>query len=142
MQQFLKLPIRFSHFFEKRRFPTCTIQNSISYNIHLLTTTILGENKQNLKYGSSFWDDEFDVKMTQDRRADIIVRDLERAIALFEKRLVNVRVRASARQIETYFNARKQLTRRVEMEINGTIARTNDPYSFATGFFIGPFLLS
>lgn len=140
MQQYLKLPIRFHHFFERKRLPVCNIESSISYNIHLLITTILGENKQDACYGSSFWDNEFDIQLSQEKLAEIIAKDLQKAIQAFEKRLINVSISVSIKQAEITSPAQKQIKRRIDIRINGNIFRTNEPFNFSSGFFIGPFL--
>lgn len=140
MQQYLKLPIRFHHFFERKKLPVCNIYNSISYNIHLLATTISGENVHDSAYGSSFWDDEFDIQLSSDKRTNNIIRDLEKSIARFEKRLTEVSVSVVVKQAETTFISQKHLKRRIEINVYGKIVRSLEPFSFVSGFFIGPYL--
>jgi predicted component of type VI protein secretion system len=140
MQEYLKLPLRFNYFFEKRRFPVCSLYNSISYNIHLLATTILGENTPNMEYGSSFWDDEFDIQLSSDKRTNNIIRDLENSIGRFERRLTEVSVSVAVKQAETTFISQKHLKRRIEINVSGRIVRSNEPFNFVSGFFIGPYL--
>lgn len=138
MQEFLKLPLNFMPFFEKKKLATCALQDSIARNLHLLITTTLGENKQNLEYGAQFWESDYDIHMSNDARREIIANTLKQQIALYEKRLVKVTLEVNVRQSEYQGKDSKQLRRRIEMIITGLFAHSNEPFRFQTGFFIGP----
>ncbi len=138
MHEFLKLPLSFVPFFEKKKLDTCSLKDSIARNLHLLITTTLGENKQNLEYGAQFWDTDYDIHMSNDARREIVVSTLKRQITLYEKRLVNVTLEVNVRQSEFQTSASRQLRRRIEMIITGLLAHSNEPFRFQTGFFIGP----
>lgn len=138
MQEYLKLPLRFERFFEKQRLPVCTLTDSISRNLHLLITTATDENKLDERYGSLFWENDYDIHLSNDGRRELVIESLQQQIALFEKRLINVVVKVNVKQTSTNDNIRSQLRRRIEIMILGDIARSNEPFEFQTGFFIGP----
>lgn len=138
MPEYLKLPVRFEQFFEGRKLDTCTLKESIARNLHLLITTATGENKQDLQYGSSFWDFDYDIHMANDERREAVISSIKRQVANYEKRLANFSVEVNVKQSEYNSGVNKQLRRRVEIIINGHIARSNEPFRFQTGFFIGP----
>ncbi len=138
MQEYLKLPLRFERFFDKKKMITCNLKESIMYNLHLLITTALEENKQNIDYGSQFWDQEFDIHLSMDARRQLIIDTLKKQISAFEKRLSKVLVEVNVKQVEEVSSSGNQLRRRIEIIVTAAIARSNEPFRFQTGFFIGP----
>lgn len=138
MNAYLKLPIRFQQLFEENKLDTCTLENSIYRNLHLLITTTIGENKQNENFGSDFWDHDYDIHLSNDTRRETIINTLKRQIKLHEKRLSSVAVEVNVKQLSVTENGNVRLRRRVEIIVQGLISRSNEPFRFATGFFIGP----
>ncbi len=138
MPEYLKLPLRFEQFFEKKKMDTCNMKESIARNLHLLITTMIGENKQDMQYGAQFWDHDYDIHMANDARREAVIASIKRQIAAYEHRLVNFTVEVNVKQSEYAASGGRQLRRRVEIIVNGFIARSNEPFRFQTGFFIGP----
>ncbi|MES2774742.1 MAG: GPW/gp25 family protein [Bacteroidota bacterium] len=138
MQNYLRLPLRFEQFFQKSRLNTCPINHSIASNLHLLITTALGENKLDWEYGSQFWDLDFDIHISADSRRENIISSLKKQIANYEKRIHNVTLEVNVKQTEKTVGAGKQIKRRIEIIITAAISRSNEPFKFQTGFFIGP----
>ncbi len=140
MPDYLKLPLRFNQFFQKKKLDTCSLTESISRNIHLLITTQLEENKQDFMYGSQFWDHDYDIHMSNDARREMVISSLKRQLGLYEKRLSNTSVDVNVKQKEYRLSNSVQLRRRIEIIVTGYLLRSNEPFRFATGFFIGPML--
>jgi len=138
MPEYLKLPLRFEPFFERKKLDTCTLQNSIMRNLHLLITTTVGENKQDPAYGSAFWDNDYDIHLSNDARREMVIDSLQRQIASYEKRLTGVIVEVNVKQTPVNESGSVRLRRRIEIIVQGSLARSNEPFRFATGFFIGP----
>lgn len=138
MPEYLKLPLRFEQFFDRSKLDTCGLKESIARNLHLLVTTPTGENKQDLYYGSQFWEHDYDIHMANDARREAVIASIKKQVFNFEKRLANVSVEVNVKQSEYNSGVNKQLRRRVEIIIGGSIARSNEPFRFQTGFFIGP----
>lgn len=138
MKDYLRLPLRFEQFFQKKKLGTCPINHSIASNLHLLVTTGSGENKLDWEYGSQFWDHDFDIHLSSDSRREIIINSLKKQIELHEKRLTNVAIEVNVRQMEKAVGMGKQIRRRIEITVVGAISRSNEPFKFQTGFFIGP----
>ena len=138
MADYLKLPLRFERFFEKQKLPVCTLNDSISRNLHLLITTATEENKLDERYGSLFWENDYDIHLSNDGRRELVMESLQQQIALYEKRLVNVVVKVNVKQSTMSDKLRSQMRRRIEIIVSGNIARSNEPFEFQTGFFIGP----
>lgn len=138
MPDYLKLPLRFSSFFDKQKMPVCTLQDSIARNLHLLITTATEENKLDDRYGSLFWDNDYDIHLSNDGRREMIIDSLQQQVRLYEKRLTGVVVEVNVKQAVLNDSQRSQMRRRIEIVISGAIARSNEPFRFQTGFFIGP----
>jgi len=138
MQDFLKLPLKFEQLFNGHKLNTCNVKDSIARNLHLLITTFLGENKQDVQYGSQFWDNDYDIHLSNDRRREVVMNSLKTQIRDYEKRLLNVTIDVNVKQAEFKTNTGSQLRRKIEIIINGSVARSKEPFRFQTGFFIGP----
>ena len=138
MADYLKLPLRFERFFEKQKLPVCTLNDSIARNLHLLITTATEENKLDERYGSLFWENDYDIHLSNDGRRELVMESLQQQIALYEKRLANVVVKVNVKQSTMSDKLRSQMRRRIEIIVSGNIARSNEPFEFQTGFFIGP----
>ena len=142
MKEFLKLPLRFENFFEHKKMPVCNMQESIFRNLHLIITTVQGEHKADPAYGSSFWDNDYDIHLTNDARREIIINGLKQQIDRYEKRISNVEVIVNIKLGILNGQASGTMKRRIEITVNGLIKRSLEPISFQTGFFIGPFTLA
>ena len=140
MSNYLKLPLKFDSFFEKKKLDRCTLKDSIARNIHLLITTQLEENNQDYNYGSQFWDHDYDIHMTNAIRREMILTTLKKQLQKYEKRLVKPIVEVNVIQKEYRLTNNLQLRRRVEIAVSGQLTRSNEPFRFQTGFFIGPML--
>jgi predicted component of type VI protein secretion system len=138
MQDYLKLPIRFAQFFNGNRLDTCSLKDSVIRNLHLLVTTTTGENKQDDLYGAAFWDDDYDIHLSNDARREIVISSLKKQVFLYEKRLQDVTIEVNVKQLEYRMNTGSQIRRRIEIIISGLLVRNNEPFRFQTGFFIGP----
>lgn len=140
MSDYLKLPLKFDSFFEKKKLDRCTLKDSIARNIHLLITTQLEENNQDYNYGSQFWDHDYDIHMTNAIRREMILNTLKNQLLKYEKRLSKPFVEVNVIQKEYRLVNNTQLRRRVEIVVKGQLSRSNEPFRFQTGFFIGPML--
>ena len=142
MKDFLKLPLRFESFFEKKSMPVCNLQESIFRNLHLIITTVQGEHKTDDVYGSAFWDNDYDIHLSNDARREIIINGLKQQIAIYEKRITNVDVAVDVKQGLLNIDQKGVQKRRIEITVNARIRRSLEPITFQTGFYIGPFTLA
>ena len=138
MPEYLKLPITFDRFFAKEKMATCSLPESVMRNLHLLITTTMGENRQDLQYGSQFWEHDYDIHMSNDARRESILSTLKKQIQDYEPRLVNVTLEVNVKQAEFQGMAGRQLRRRIEVIVVAALGHSNEPFRFQTGFFIGP----
>lgn len=140
MADYLKLPLRFEQFFQKKKLDRCSLTDSIARNIHLLITTQLEENIQDHDYGSQFWDHDYDIHMTNSVRREVIINSLKNQLLKYEKRLAKPVVEVNVLQKEYRLVNNLQLKRKVEITVKGSLKRNNEPFKFHTSFYIGPML--
>ncbi|HMP91504.1 MAG TPA: GPW/gp25 family protein [Phnomibacter sp.] len=138
---YLKLPLRFGQFFQQGRLDRCGMQESIARNLHLLITTAQGENKQDLEYGSAFWNNDYDIHLNNEDRRMLVTKSLQEQIAQHEKRLEQVRIEVIVRQAPLPKINGGPLRHRIEIIVQARLVHSKEPFTFKTGFFIGPLLL-
>jgi len=68
----------------------------------------------------------------------MVIESLGRQIAAYEKRLTAVVVEVNVKQISVNEVNGMRLRRRIEIIVKAELGRSNEPFRFATGFFIGP----
>lgn len=141
MKEYLKLPLRFDQFFEKKKLPSCGLIDSIYRNLHLIITTVPGENKTDAAYGSAFWETDYDIHLDNDSRKELIVGHLKKQIARYEKRITNVMVNVEVRLAVLKTPGADLPRRKIEVTISGQVRKTLEPFRFQTGLFIGPLTL-
>src|SRR5580765_6289940 len=127
MSEYLKLPLKFDQFFQKKKLDRCMLKDSIARNIHLLITTQLEENDQDYTYGSQFWDHDYDIHMTNALRREMIISTLKNQLLKFEKRISKPVVEVNVIQREYRLSNNIQLRRRVEIVVKADLARSNEP---------------
>ena len=97
-------------------------------------------NNQDYNYGSQFWDHDYDIHMTNAMRREMVMNSLKTQLLKYEKRLSKPIVEVNVIQKEYRLSNNIQLRRRIEIIVKGQLLRSNEPFRFQTGFFIGPLL--
>ena len=139
MPDYLKLPLQFGQFFQKEPLDKVSLKDSVFRNLHLLLTSRLGEQAFDERYGAGFWDADYDIHLSNDQRRELVAADARRLVLDYEKRLQLASVDVTVRQAEVQSaTAGAHLRRRIDIVIKGRLVRTNEPFRFDTGFYIGP----
>lgn len=137
----IKLPIRFHHFFDNKKLPACSLMDSIYRNLHLIITTVPGENKTDENYGSSFWDSDYDIHLNNDVRKEIIISTLKNQIGRYERRITDVMLDVNVRLSTATVNNIEVQKKKIEIVVKGKTKRNMESFTFQTGFFISPYTL-
>ncbi|HJT73488.1 MAG TPA: GPW/gp25 family protein, partial [Chitinophaga sp.] len=82
-QSYYKLPLNFSRILQKQDLPECSLEESVQQHIHLLITTVLGENKDDPQYGCQLWDSDFDIRATNNEVKEQVERSVRNAITRY-----------------------------------------------------------
>ncbi|WP_298733786.1 GPW/gp25 family protein [uncultured Chitinophaga sp.] len=136
--QYYRLPLDLSRILQKKDMPVCNLEESVGQHIHLLITTVLGENKDDPEYGCQLWDNDFDIKATNNEIKEHVENAIRQAIVRYEKRLVQVRVTAFVSQEELSMLSGKKIKKKIKVSVNGTLAKNNNPFQYSSYFFVSP----
>ena len=136
-KDFLKIPLRTGHITEQKELKRCSLSDSVSDMIRLITTTHFGENKQDDSFGNELWEHDFETVSNVQIFKETMSESLCNAIVQHEKRLSNVKVTIGFEQVMTTVYNRR-VRQRINFTVNGTLRKTNEPFSHNEVFFIGP----
>src|ERR1044072_2270552 len=136
--QYYQLPLDLSRILQKKDMPVCNLEESVGQHIHLLITTVLGENKDDPDYGCQLWDTDFDIKATNNEIKEQVENAIRLAIIKYEKRLVQIRVTAFMSQEELAMMSGKKIKKKIKVSVNGTLAKNNNPFHYSSYFFVSP----
>ena len=141
MPDYLKLPLRFEQFFEHKKLPSCSLIDSVYRNLHLIITTVPGENKTDEFYGAVFWESDYDIHLNNDVRKELIINSLKQQISRYEKRITEVALDVNVRLASAFVNNVEVQKKKIEIIVKGKTKRNMEPFTFQTGFFISPYTL-
>ncbi len=115
-----------------------SIDNSISQQIFLISTTALGECKFDETFGTEIWEMDFDLLKTDNSLKEFIVNSMKKAIVMHEKRLLLEDVEVSVKDHNLGTLGKRRMKKRVVISVKGQVLETNRPFLFQNSFFVGP----
>jgi phage baseplate assembly protein W len=136
--KYYQLPIDFSLLLQKKDMPSIPLEDSISQHIHLLITTVLGENKDDPQYGCRWWDSDFDIKASNNEVKEQIETAVKFSITRYEKRLAQIKVVAAVNQEELMLPATRKMKKKIRVTVIGTVIKNNNPFQYSSYFYISP----
>ena len=134
------LPLKLEEVIQKKDLPKCSLMQSVAQNIHLILTTRFGENRIDRTYGCSIWEEEFDVLQNLNSWKERLAASIKNSLLNHETRITGFKVSVAITQEEmgdTVISAFR-VKRKVEINIQGNLAKTNESCSFYDSFYIGP----
>ncbi|MFY0254479.1 GPW/gp25 family protein [Chitinophaga sp. 30R24] len=136
--KYYQIPINFSRILQKKDMPAILLENSIEQHIHLLITTVLGENKDDPHYGCEWWDTDFDIKASNSEVKEQVENAVKAAITRYEKRITQIKVAAAVNQEELLLADTRQMKKKIQVTVTGNIGKNNHPFQYCSCFFISP----
>ena len=115
-----------------------SIDNSISQQIFLISTTALGECKFDETFGTEIWEMDFDLLKTDNSLKEFIMNSMKKAISMHEKRLLLEDVEVSVKDHNLGTIGKRRMKKRVVISVKGQVLETNRPFLFQNSFFVGP----
>lgn len=115
-----------------------SIDNSISQQIFLISTTALGECKFDETFGTEIWEMDFDLLKTDNSLKEFIVSSMKKSIVMHEKRLLLEDVEVSVKDHNLGTIGKRRMKKRVVISVKGQVLETNRPFLFQNSFFVGP----
>tara|TARA_R110000751_G_scaffold135_1_gene515 strand:+ start:6093 stop:6476 length:384 start_codon:yes stop_codon:yes gene_type:complete len=116
----------------------CSIKESISHSIHLLTTSYFGECTFDDTFGCSIWNVDFDNLSSVNKIKSVISDSLLESLKNHEKRLTNVYIDVSIKQEEITQKESSIVKKKVSLKIIGKVKKTNEDFMYKEYFYIGP----
>lgn len=135
---YYKIPMDFEAVINKKDAEKISIDNSISQQIFLISTTALGECKFDETFGTEIWEMDFDLLKTDNSLKEFIVNSMKKAIVMHEKRLLLEDVEVSVKDHNLGTLGKRRMKKRVVISVKGQVLETNRPFLFQNSFFVGP----
>lgn len=136
---YFSLPFNSKSIITNKEHNKCTIKESISHFIHLLTTSYFGECTFDDSFGCSIWDVDFDNLSSVNKIKNEISDSLSNSLKLHEKRLAKINIEVSIRQEEiTVQNESTIVKKKVSLQIKGKVKKTAEDFLYKEYFYIGP----
>lgn len=140
--QYYKLPIKFDAVFNEngKGMDTCDEINSIDQYIELLLTTCPGEHLFNKNFGCRIWDMDFERVVSRKKWEDDFTGYILETIQNFEKRLTDVSVNISIKDVarHNYAMQTTAVKKEVMVFIKANLLSNNEPCEFYYSLFLGP----
>lgn len=134
---FFQIPLQIDQVTRQKSLKRCSLVESVSGMMHLITISHFGENKQDETFGNELWDHDFETIDNSQAFKERLAASLEKAITEHEKRLTAVKVSVGFDQIlTTAYNRR--IRQRIQIAVQGTLRKTNEPFIHHEVFFMGP----
>jgi phage baseplate assembly protein W len=135
--EYYYFPIKPLDLIQKKEHPRISLKDSVSRVIHLITITHFGEFKPDESLGCEIWDFDFDNITNYQLFKEKIKKSLIQSIEKYEPRLSQIRIDIQIQQVEIRVQNRRTKSQ-ITLKVDGTLTRTNEPYSYTENFFIGP----
>lgn len=135
--EYYYFPIKPLDLIQKKEHPRISLKDSVSRVIHLITITHFGEFKPDESLGCEIWDFDFDNITNYQLFKEKVKKSLTQSIEKYEPRLSQIRIDIQIQQVEIRVQNRRTKSQ-ITLKVDGTLTKTNEPYSYSENFFIGP----
>lgn len=117
----------------------CSIKESISHFIHLITTSYFGECSFDDTFGCSIWDVDFDNLSSVNKVKTVVSESLYNSLKSHEKRLGKVKIEVNIKQEEILLGKENTIVKKkVSLKVFGKVKKTNEDFLYKEYFYIGP----
>jgi phage baseplate assembly protein W len=134
---FLQIPLQTSLITKQKSLKRCSLYESVAGMMRLITITRFGENKQDESFGNELWEYDFENIDNIQSFKENLSESVRKTIAEHEKRLSSIKVSIGFEQVVTTIYSRR-VRQRIQINIEGTLLKTNEPFSHHEVFFMGP----
>ena len=136
-KEFLQIPLRANLITSQLHLKRCSLNESVANLIRLICITHFGENKQDDSLGNELWENDFETVDNIQTFKEKLVVSLQDTLEKHEKRLNYVKVNVGFAQVLTKAYKRR-VRQRIQINIKGTIRKTNEIFNHQEMFFMGP----
>ncbi|MBD3661282.1 MAG: GPW/gp25 family protein [Arenibacter algicola] len=135
--EFLQIPLKLNLITAQQHLKRCSLNDSVTNMIRLISTTHYGENKQDDTLGNELWENDFETVDNIQAFKERLSESLQNTLIRHEKRLSNIKVSVGFEQVLTTVYKRR-VRQRIQISIEGTIRKTNETFKHQEVFFMGP----
>lgn len=135
--EFLQIPLQLNLITGQQHLKRCSLNDSVTNMIRLISTTHYGENKQDDTLGNELWENDFETVNNIQAFKERLSESLQNTLIRHEKRLSNIKVSVGFEQVLTTVYKRR-VRQRIQISIEGTIRKTNETFKHQEVFFMGP----
>ena len=137
--KYYSLPLNTSKLIHRETHDTCTLEQSISHHIHLISTSYFGECTFDETFGCAIWSIDFDNLKTTNNLKSLIQESLYDSLLRHEKRLQGLDVKVKMKQAQLSGSANSvRIKKKLDIQIRARVKKTNEPFSHLEYFYIGP----
>jgi phage baseplate assembly protein W len=143
-KEFYPIPFPFDRVIAKKRAPKSLLGESVAQNIFLILTTRFGENRFDKSFGSSVWEQDFEILPKITLWKDKIQSSIQESIRNHEPRLTGLQVMVTIDENEIPGLVDKNLKcvkKRIQVMISGNLIKTNERFSYKENIYCSPFSL-
>lgn len=134
---FYKLPFRPDRLIKKMEHPKCSLAESVAALIHLIAITNFGDYSHDPTFGCEIWEHDFENISNSQIFREKLRSSIQDTIEKHESRLTNIRVNIQIDQID-YRMIQRRIKSRIRLRVDATLAMTNEAFTYADQFYIGP----
>ena len=136
-KDFLQIPLQAGLVTRQKELKRSKLTESVADMIHLITITHFGENKQDESFGNELWENDFETIDNVQVFKEKLAESLQIAVTQHERRLSGIKVNVGFEQVMTTVYNRR-VRQRIQITIEGTLRKTNEPFTHNEVFFMGP----
>lgn len=137
--QYYKLPLSAEKIITNEEADTCSIEQSISKFIHLITTSHFGEYDFDETFGCTIWNIDFDNLTSTNKLRYTVADSITKTLLVHEKRLTQINVNVNIVQDE-FKGVKKhnRIKKRVDITVQAIKKQTNEAFTCTECFYIAP----
>lgn len=136
---FYKIPFDFKKLSIGEDARRVVLEESLAQYIALIITTIFGEYKYDLEFGTIIWETDFNLLANPNQLKDLIKESVHEKVRKYETRLIVTDVTLEVVEDTLSYETNIRVKKRLDIVVYGIIKQTNQPYYYKSSYFLAPF---
>ena len=136
---FYKIPFDFKKLSIGEDARRVVLEESLAQYIALIITTIFGEYKYDLEFGTIIWETDFNLLENPNQLKDLIKESVHEKVKKYETRLIVTDVTLEVVEDTLSYETNIRVKKRLDIVVYGIIKQTNQPYYYKSSYFLAPF---
>lgn len=136
---FYKIPFDFKKLSVGEDARRVVLEESLAQYIALIITTIFGEYKYDLEFGTIIWETDFNLLANPNQLKDLIKESVHEKVKKYETRLIVTDVTLEVVEDTLSYETNIRVKKRLDIVVYGIIKQTNQPYYYKSSYFLAPF---